>query len=163
MATPSTVTVTINHDLAAEILRLRVALREIIAEPFRAESIAGQALIPTKSVSQRGRNWLSFADQVFHHIEDYTVPQYGDKGSDQVTEWTGDDCAKQVKKYLDRRGRNARVGQELLDMLKSAHYVQLTEEKDHECKQLVTESKIPRCIHCGAGFHYSYPHVCLTP
>lgn len=87
-------------------------------------------------LSERGKDYLDFALEVLDHIENYTVPQYGDKGQDQVTNWTADECAKAVKKYLDRRGRNRREGQEHLDMLKSAHYVQLTDLKDVEQREI---------------------------
>jgi len=84
----------------------------------------------SRPLSKRGQAWIEFSNRVLDHIENYTVPQYGDAGSDQVTDWTADDCAKQVGRYFARRGKNSRPGQELLDMLKAAHYVQLTEEKN---------------------------------
>lgn len=168
------------YMLSPEILRLRLALLQIDElRNVEPAEIARKALA-TQPISERGKNWLLFADQVFHHVEDYTVKQYGDTGSDQVSEWTGDDCAKQVGKYLGRRGRNARPGQELPDMLKAAHYVQLTEEKDREAthQQLTIGSadlRIPlsehdrelvenhprRCDHCGAVYHNRYIHTCL--
>lgn len=86
------------------------------------------------TTSVRGAEWMDFAMEVASHIEAYTVPQYGDKGVDQATEYTADDCIVQCKKYLNRYGRNARPGQERLDMLKTAHYLQLAADKmsEHE-------------------------------
>lgn len=85
-----------------------------------------------KTTSVRGQNWLDFAFKVLDHIEKYTVPQYGDKGEDQVTNYDSYDCIKQVQKYAARMGRNAREGQDLLDMIKMAHYTQLAHEKYQE-------------------------------
>ncbi len=85
--------------------------------------------------SQRAIAWRKFADQVEQHIEEYTVPQYGDAGDDQVTEWTVEDCLKQLSKYRNRHGKNSRPGQQELDFLKMAHYVQLAAEKDQEQSQ----------------------------
>lgn len=87
-----------------------------------------------RQLSKRGAAWVAFAEEVLRHIEGYTVPQYGDKGEDQVTDWTAGECFKQVKKYEARFGRNAREGQQELDLFKSAHYVQLTCEKYREGK-----------------------------
>ena len=125
-----TVTVSADKELFDEVRRLRATLYDIIAYPnLDARDIAVQGL-RVGPVSKRGQVWLEFSHRVLSHIENYTVPQYGDAGNDQVTDWTADDCAKQVNKYFGRRGRNSRPGQESLDMLKAAHYVQLTEEKD---------------------------------
>lgn len=76
-------------------------------------------------MSKRGDDWKEFAEEVHQHIEGYTVPQYGDKGDDQLTDFTVADCALQVKKYMNRAGRNSRPGQDRLDMLKAAHYCQV--------------------------------------
>ena len=80
-------------------------------------------------MSERLEDWIKFSTNVCTHIEDYTVPQYGDKGEDQISDYTADDCVKQIKKYLARFGKNAREGQEKLDLLKIAHYVQLAYDK----------------------------------
>jgi hypothetical protein len=75
--------------------------------------------------SLRGIDWVEFSGQVLNHIEVYTVPQYGDKGEDQATEYTVEDHIKQAQKYLSRFGRNSRPGQEMLDFRKAAHYIQM--------------------------------------
>ena len=80
-------------------------------------------------VSARGLEWLSFSDSVMEHVEKYTVPQYGDKGEDNVSEWSAEGCFKQVEKYLKRRKTNQRSGQKRLDILKMAHYLCLAEAK----------------------------------
>ena len=72
--------------------------------------------------TKRGTEWNEFADKVLFHIDTYTVPQYRDKGEDNVTEWNAEDCMLALKKYTARFGRNSRKGQEELDMLKIAHY-----------------------------------------
>ena len=72
--------------------------------------------------SIRAKEWLNFSLKVFRHIETYTVPQYGDKGIDQCSEFSSSDFITQIKKYLNRFGKNYREGQEKLDLIKIAHY-----------------------------------------
>ena len=80
---------------------------------------------PPKPLSQRGSDFLVFASQVIDHIENYTVPQYGDKGDDQASDFKSHDHVVQAKKYLNRYGKNSRPGQEILDLIKTAHYCQM--------------------------------------
>ena len=82
----------------------------------------------TKLVSKRGLDWHKFSKEVLLHIENYTVPQYGDKGEDIASEYNAESCINQVKKYAARFGKNSRPGQERLDLLKMAHYVQMAFE-----------------------------------
>ncbi len=79
-------------------------------------------------LSKRGQDWVKFSGVVERHIEEYTVPQYGDKGEDIASEYTAESCINQVKKYAARFGKNSRPGQERLDLLKMAHYVQMAFE-----------------------------------
>lgn len=79
--------------------------------------------------TRRSSAWLTFAAEVLHHVENYTVPQYGDAGEDEVTNWSAEDCIRAISKYVARFGRNARPGQQRLDLLKMAHFVQLAAEK----------------------------------
>jgi hypothetical protein len=83
-------------------------------------------------MSDRLNEWLEFSDAVSEHIESYTVSQYGDKGQDQLTDYTADDCMLQVLKYVNRYGKNARPGQEDLDLLKIAHYTAVAWSKRRE-------------------------------
>lgn len=76
-------------------------------------------------LSMRGQDWVAFSNKVLAHIENYTVPQYGDKGEDQASDWDAAMLMEQAKKYGNRFGRNQRAGQEMLDFMKSAHYVQM--------------------------------------
>lgn len=78
--------------------------------------------------SLRGREWIEFATTMLEHIERYTVPQYGDRGEDLASEYTAEDCIKQVNKYLKRFGKNQRPGQQRLDLLKMAHYIQMAHD-----------------------------------
>lgn len=84
---------------------------------------------PTE-LSNRGMAWLEFSNDVLDHIENYTVPQYGDSPDDQVSAWTAGDCIKQVWKYTMRFNKNQR-GQDdqMRDMLKIAHYASIALEK----------------------------------
>lgn len=79
--------------------------------------------------SIRGQQFEWFANQVIEHIETYTVPQYGDYPNDQVEEWTPELCIAQISKYSARFGKNSREGQELLDLIKIAHYAQIAYSK----------------------------------
>lgn len=80
-------------------------------------------------ITLRGGDWLEFSRKVFDHVEEYTVPQYGDRGEDAISKWTAKDCIKQVEKYLSRFGRNSREGQQERDFLKAAHYIQMAYDK----------------------------------
>ncbi len=76
----------------------------------------------TKGLYLRAVEWADFSFLVLEHIEKYTVPQYGDKGEDQCSEFASSDFITQMKKYLNRYGKNSREGQDKLDLLKIAHY-----------------------------------------
>lgn len=75
--------------------------------------------------AQRTKDWNEFATKVADHIENYTVPQYGDAPNDNVESWSSQDCIAQIQKYAARFGTNQRAGQEELDLMKIAHYAQL--------------------------------------
>ena len=89
-------------------------------------------MIPQTS---RGTEWASFALEVLDHIENYTVPQYGDAGEDQIDDWPIGACLLAMIKYAKRSGNNIRLNQDKIDMLKIAHYAcfvynKLKEEDD---------------------------------
>lgn len=74
-------------------------------------------------MSQRGIQWLDFGVKVYNHVEQYTVPQYGDMPNDQASEFTVEDIKAQLKRYVNRIGTNARgEGEAFRDCLKIAHY-----------------------------------------
>ena len=75
--------------------------------------------------AQRTKDWNEFAAKVADHIENYTVPQYGDAPDDNVEAWSAQDCIAQIQKYAARFGNNQHTGQEELDLMKIAHYTQL--------------------------------------
>jgi len=78
----------------------------------------------------RLREWSIFAHKVASHIVNYTVPQYGDKGSDQADDFTVEDCAQHIKRYANRVGKNSRGhAEQLRDFLKIAHYAQMAHDK----------------------------------
>ena len=130
----------IERDLVAE--------RELLeANPYlrdceRPEFIAGELnteinenvenLFLNEPISKRGSDWINFSNEVLTHIKNYTINQYGDAGEDQVTKYSPNDCIKQVEKYTARFGRNARIGEQNRDLLKAAHYTQLTYTKLQE-------------------------------
>jgi hypothetical protein len=80
-------------------------------------------------ISNRGKDWMDFASKVLNHIEDYTVPQYGDSPDDYVESWTPAECVLALGKYQQRFGKNARAGEATLDLLKMAHFAQLAYDK----------------------------------
>lgn len=73
-------------------------------------------------MSRRADLWDTFAHAVRCHINDYTVPQYGDAPGDLLESMSVDECVHQIRKYAQRHGRNSRDGQDERDMLKLAHY-----------------------------------------
>lgn len=79
-------------------------------------------------MSKRAEDWNSFAKEVETHIQEYTVPQYGDKGEDIASEYSAEHCVAQIKKYAARFGKNSRPGQDALDLKKIAHYAQMAHE-----------------------------------
>ncbi len=76
-------------------------------------------------VSERGKDWIEFSNKILDHIEKYTIKQYGDKGADQCTEFDEQDFITNLKRYLNRHGKNSRPGQNKLDKIKMAHYIQM--------------------------------------
>jgi len=86
-----------------------------------------------KQYSARGQEWISFSMLVLKHIEEYTVPQYGDKPNDPLEEWEIKDCMRMIKKYHDRHGKGQRgKTEELRDLLKIAHYAGVAHTKHQE-------------------------------
>lgn len=80
-------------------------------------------------LSLRGRDWLKFSDAVLEHIENYTVPQYGDKGNDRASDYTTEVIADHIGRYKDRMGSNARGEVEAKrDLVKIAHYASLAHQ-----------------------------------
>lgn len=120
--------------LKAECLNLEKVLMDNVETEKKMSDLEKLEQKVKEGLSVRGQEWVSFAVEVLLHIENYTVPQYGDKGEDNLTDWLPGDCLKQTGKYASRHGRNSREQQDLLDILKSAHYSQvaftkLTEDK----------------------------------
>lgn len=72
--------------------------------------------------TKRGAEWKEFADKVLTHIDTYAVPQYGDKGEDEIDDWSIESCLRAINKYTKRHGKGMREGQDKLDMLKIPHY-----------------------------------------
>lgn len=80
--------------------------------------------------SYRGLEWTVFAHKVLKHIEEYTVPQYGDSPQDQAEEFSPEDCVTQIKRYANRFGKQLRgPEEEMRDLLKIAHYACLVYAK----------------------------------
>lgn len=83
-----------------------------------------------KPLSKKSADWVCFTANVTQHIEEYVVPQYGDKGTDEATEYTAEECAGHIKRYATRFGKNSRGNEEQLrDLIKIAHYAQLAYDK----------------------------------
>jgi hypothetical protein len=74
--------------------------------------------------SNRATEWFNFSELVVKHIENYTVPQYGDKPTDPLhTDWSILDCTLAIKEYASRSTTNARgPEEEKRYFLKIAHY-----------------------------------------
>lgn len=84
--------------------------------------------------SIRGQEWIAFSNLVLKHIEEYTVPQYGDKPNDPLhQEWKIEDCIRAISKYANRHGKGQRgKEEELRDLLKIAHYACVAHTKHQE-------------------------------
>lgn len=88
-------------------------------------------------MSNRYHMWEDFAKVVGDHIETYTIPQYGDFPNDQISTWTVDELATNLKRYVSRIGRNSRGPEEsILDMLKVAHYSCVIWHKMHNAEKV---------------------------
>ena len=73
---------------------------------------------------------LGFFLRVLDHIEDYTVPQYGDYPHDQMVDASIEEVKGNIKRYLNRIGTNARGNVETIrDCHKMAHYAAILERK----------------------------------
>jgi hypothetical protein len=74
-------------------------------------------------MSERLKRWQEFAERVEVHIEQYTVPQYGDWPDDQMAGFCVDEIKMNIKRYLNRIGRDQRgIENSLMDCKKIAHY-----------------------------------------
>lgn len=107
------------------------------AERSEKREAAATADLPSDTAAaktKRGKEWMEFSKIVLDHIENYTVPQYGDAGQDLATEYLAEKCFQEIEKYLKRRHTNQRPDQFLKDPLKMAHYLCLAFMKLHEEK-----------------------------
>ena len=80
----------------------------------------------------RINDWKMFSEQMERHIMEYTIPQYQneDAKTDQVGAWDSATCVENIRRYVNRAGKNLRGSKEALrDMLKVAHYAQFAYEK----------------------------------
>lgn len=94
-----------------------MAISSLYDEETRMYNIYGENL------SNRAIEFLEFATAVLRHIEHYTVPQYGDAPSDQMSTATEQDAKFSIQRYLNRMGQNSRgAGEQARDLLKIAHY-----------------------------------------
>lgn len=106
--------------------------RDVVSERNFLENVVEDCEV---ALSERGKDWIKFSDMILQHTEDYTVPQYGDKGEDQCTDYSAKECVLQAQKYLSRFGKNQREGQQELDFLKASHYLQMAHDKYIEEKE----------------------------
>jgi len=105
---------------------------EQLADDIIEAAKDSKRVLPTSEQQYKGirtAEWLEFAYKVADHIENYTIPQYKDKGEDQATDWSIEYCIEQSKKYANRFGKNQRPGQEMLDFMKGCHYLQIAAAK----------------------------------
>ena len=77
-----------------------------------------------KDKYSRVEQWKEFSDMVIDHIENYTLLQYGDSDTDQIDDFSIEDCWKNVQRYFNRRNSNVRGDiEQMRDILKIAHYM----------------------------------------
>ena len=70
----------------------------------------------------RLQEWDEFSALVRKHIEETTIPQYGDLPHDLASTWSKQECIKPIEKYIARHGRHTRPDQAADDLKKIAHY-----------------------------------------
>ena len=86
-------------------------------------------------MSKRFIQWVRFAGLVGCHIDNYTVPQYGDYPDDQATNFTDEEIISQFKRYVNRLNSNVRGAEEAeRDLFKIAHYAALLHFKRYADK-----------------------------
>lgn len=74
-------------------------------------------------------DWLMFQLEVHKHINNYVIPQYGEKGSDPANDYSIEECMMHINRYRIRQGKNSRPDQDKLDLIKIAHYAQMAYTK----------------------------------
>lgn len=80
-------------------------------------------------MTERELRWLCFSVAVVDHLNNYVEPQYKDPQNDCASDYTVEDCMKQIERYAKRQGKNSRPNQDRLDLLKIAHWAQIAWEK----------------------------------
>lgn len=74
-------------------------------------------------MSEKGKEWGAFSALVAEHIEEYAVPQYGDKPHDELEKFTEHDIAMNLWRYVKRIETGQRGPVEAQrDLIKIAHY-----------------------------------------
>lgn len=82
------------------------------------------------TTTNRGKQFAEFAADVVIHVDEYTIPQYGDSPDDMVETWTAEHVRNQMQKYLKRMDGNGRGSDDnLLSCLKIAHYAAILRDK----------------------------------
>jgi len=85
---------------------------------------------PADVMSKREWEMLQFGGLMCEHVGEYTVPQYGDLGEDNVTNWSSRDCEVQIEKYVKRFKSNQRGFEEAQrDLKKICHYSAICHNK----------------------------------
>jgi hypothetical protein len=85
-----------------------------------------EGIDPSGPRSNRGKEWYIFSAIVAGHIENYTVPQYGDAPDDQASGFSEQDIAANMRRYVNRLESGVRGPVEAQrDLLKIAHYCAL--------------------------------------
>jgi hypothetical protein len=124
----------VDRDLVAERELLELQACYTPGQMFEKPEMSAHRTetVQVVGASQRGQDWIKFAQKVLCHIENYTVPQYLDKGQDQASGWSIEMLIEQTKKYANRYGKNQRPGQEELDFMKGAHYLEMAATRFQE-------------------------------
>ena len=97
-------------------------------------------MLKFQSEIKRVQEWLDFTDHVEAHIEEYTVSQYGDKEDDYLTDKDPQFCIDQIERYCKRFGKQKRSNEELLDLIKMAHYICVAWHKIKEMKDDINKT-----------------------
>lgn len=109
--------------------------------------------------------WQEFMWAVGNHIREYTVKQYGNWPDDQMTGFSDEFMAEQIKRYENRRGRGARgLEEERRDCLKIAHYTQVIETGQMDRIEGWEQFKkhLLRLLDQGTDLKAKYPSLCVA-
>lgn len=110
-------------DYLGEIFCINIDNEDITKDVPKKDIVDGCEAYIEPEFPVRLQEWWNFSEDVEEHIQEYTIPQYGDYPQDQLTTTTNECIVHDMKRYLNRFGKGQRGHREAMrDMLKIAQY-----------------------------------------